>query len=273
MRDRFREAGIATAELDARLLAQHVFGLDAMALVRREREPLPESWAEQFEAHVARRLAGEPVSRILGRREFWGLDFSLDAATLDPRPETEQLVAEAISHIERRAHPRFVDLGTGTGAIAISVLHDVGAATAIATDLSADALAVARRNAERHGVAGRLDLREGPWWQAVPAGEPFDLIVSNPPYIASETISRLQPEVRLFDPNLALDGGWDGLDAYRAIAAQAARRLRPDGLLLLEIGANQGQALRRLLQRAGFARIDILKDLAGLDRVVRASHS
>ncbi len=264
MRDRFRAAEIGTAELDARILAQTAFGIDSMALVRREREALPEQWGIDLERLALRRLAGEPVSRIVGEREFWGLRFGLNAATLDPRPETEMLVAEAVAFAEGKRAPRLVDLGTGSGAIVIAFLDAIPQAKAIATDLSEEALAEARKNAERHGVAERIEFRQGAWWQAVPHTELFDIIVSNPPYIASETIPALQPEVRLFDPKLALDGGWDGLEAYRAIAAQAARRLNPGGVALLEIGANQGVSAGRILARAGFGRVEVLKISRGL---------
>lgn len=273
MRDRFREAGLDTPELDARLVAQHVFGLDAMALVRREREIVPPDWATELERAALRRLAGEPVSRIIGEREFWGLKLALNGATLDPRPETEQLVADAVAFAEQVRSPRVLDLGTGTGAIAIAILSALPKATAIATDISEDALAAARVNAERHGVVARLELRQGAWWQAVPHTELFDLIVSNPPYIASGQIETLQPEVRLFDPKAALDGGWDGLECYRAIATQAARRLNPGGRLMLEIGASQAKTVGRIFSRAGFGRIEVQKDLAGLDRLVLFSHS
>ncbi|MEO6015141.1 MAG: peptide chain release factor N(5)-glutamine methyltransferase [Devosia sp.] len=273
MRDRFRAADMDSPELDARLLAQIAFGIDAMALVRRERETIPEQWATDLERFAQRRLAGEPISRIVGEREFWGLRFHINAATLDPRPETEMLVAEAIHFGEAKRSIKIADLGTGSGAIAIAVADGLPKSKIVATDIADEALAAAKKNAERHDVAGRIDFRQGAWWQAVPHTELFDLIISNPPYISSETIGTLSPEVRLFDPKLALDGGWDGLEAYRAIASQAARRLNPGGLVLLEIGSNQGETVTRIFARAGFGRVEVQKDLAGLDRMVIASHS
>ena len=273
VRDRFRASGLETPELDARLLAQAAFGIDAMALVRRERDLVGDEPARTLEQFAQRRLVGEPVSRIVGRREFWGLDFALNDSTLDPRPETEMLVAEAMAFLETKPAPHFIDLGTGTGAIAISILTALKKARGVATDLAEEALAGARQNAERHGVAARLEFRQGAWWQAVPHTALFDLIVSNPPYIATDEISKLSAEVRVFDPKLALDGGWDGLEAYRAIASQAARRLNPGGLAVLEIGYNQGEIISKIFGRVGFGRVEVIKDLAGLDRVVLASHS
>jgi release factor glutamine methyltransferase len=273
VRDRFRAAGVDSPELAARLLAQKAFGLDAMALVRREREPAPEPGATDLERFAQRRLAGEPVARIVGEAEFWGLRLGLNEATLVPRPETEALVAEAVDFLERRRAPKLCDLGTGSGAIAIGILSSVPKARAIATDVSEEAVNMARENAERHGLTGRIELRTGAWWQAVPHTEVFDLVVSNPPYIATEVIPTLAPEVRLFDPKAALDGGWDGLEGYRAIASQAARRLVPDGLLLLEIGYNQAEIVIRMLGRAGFGRVEVQKDISGLDRMVLAHHS
>lgn len=244
-----------------------------MALVRRERDAVSAEWASNLEAAAARRLSGEPVSRIIGEREFWGLKFTLNEATLDPRPETELLVAEAIALGEKHRSARILDLGTGSGAIALAILSALPKAKATATDSSEAALDMARRNAGRHGLAPRIEFRLGSWWQAVPHTEMFDLIASNPPYIASDVIPTLAPEVRLFDPAAALDGGWDGLEGYRAIASQAARRLVPDGLLLLEIGFNQADIVVKMLSRAGFGRVTVQKDLAGLDRMVLASHS
>lgn len=273
MRDNFRDAGLETPELDARLLAQQALGLDAMSLVRRERELSSEAGKATLLGYAERRLTGEPVSRIIGEKPFWGHEFIVEASTLVPRPETELLVGEAIAFLETRFAPKILDLGTGTGAIAISIVGAVNTALAVATDLSAEALEVARRNAERHGVETRIAFQQGSWWEAVGPGEMFDLIVSNPPYIASAEIEILAPEVRLFDPRAALDGGWDGLEAYRAIVSEAKRRLLPKGLVLLEIGASQGEAVSRLVERAGFSNVGVLQDLQGLDRVVRATHS
>jgi release factor glutamine methyltransferase len=273
VRDRFRAAGIDTAELDARLLAQTALGTDPMGLVRREREPMPADAAARLNALMQRRLVGEPISRIVGEKEFWSLKFAVNEATLVPRPETEQLVGEAIGFLETRKGQRFLDLGTGSGAIAISIAVGLPRATGIATDISTAAIEAAKINATRHGVGGRLEFRQGTWWQAVPHTEMFDLIVSNPPYIATAQIEELPKDVRAFDPRPALDGGWDGVEAFRAIASQAARRLLRGGEILLEVGYNQGDVVQKMFLRAGFAAAEIIKDLNGLDRVVRASHS
>jgi release factor glutamine methyltransferase len=192
---------------------------------------------------------------------------------LVPRPETEMLVDFGLAFLARREAPKLLDLGTGTGCIAIALLHEVPAAQAVAVDLSAEALAMAHANAERHGVAARLDLRQGSWFAPIAAEEKFDLLVANPPYIESAAIAGLQAEVQHFDPLLALDGGPDGLAPYRIIAAEAPTHLLPHGLVAVEIGADQGAAVAALFATAGLDDIEIKKDLAGLDRVVIAHHS
>lgn len=273
MRDLFRRAGIDTPELDARLLAETAFSMHRLELVNREREPASGEALERLKAMAERRLRGEPVVRILGAKEFFGLQFSLNAATLVPRPETELLVVRTLALLEGRHHKRILDLGTGTGCIAISVLTESPSATAVAVDAAGEALVCARANAEHHGVAKRLDAREGSWFEPLEAGDKFDVIVSNPPYIARKTIETLSPEVKDHDPRLALDGGPDGLDAYRTIFAQAARWLKPEGWVVVEIGADQGPQVRALLQKAGFEDVIVEKDLADLDRVVYGHHS
>lgn len=220
---------------------------------------------------LQRRMAGESVARIIGEREFYGLAFSLNAATLEPRPETELLVDLAIAALPKGG--RLLDLGTGTGCIPISILANRPDASAIATDLSAGALAAARHNAARHDVTGRLDFRQGDWFEALdPATGLFDLIVSNPPYINSDIIATLAEDVRQFDPLLALDGGPDGLAPYRILANAARGWLKDGGQMLVEIGYDQGQVVPALFAAAGFSEVGVHQDLNGLDRVVCAHH-
>lgn len=230
--------------------------------------------AAALDALLARRLAGEPVARILGEKEFYGLSFVLNEATLVPRPETELLVDLALDWLRGRGDAVILDLGTGTGCIPIAILANAPRVRAVAVDLSARALDAARENAVRHGVAERMELCEGSWFDPLPKSEGggFDLIASNPPYIESAAIATLAPEVRDHDPHLALDGGPDGLEPYRIIAAGAAARLVPGGALMVEVGSAQGAAVAGIFTGAGFSNLVIHKDLAGLDRVVIGHH-
>ena len=270
VRDRFRDAELDTPELDARLLAEAAFGLDALGLVNRERDEASPERLAALEDLAARRLAGEPVARILGHKEFYGLDFVLNDATLVPRPETELLVDVGLEALKALAAPLMLDLGTGSGCVAIAILKHAPHARAIATDLSDAAIAAARENGKRHGVLDRLILRAGSWCGPLLPEESFDLVVSNPPYVESDIIEELQPEVSEYDPRLALDGGEDGLSAYRAIAAGVPARLRPGATLAVEVGSEQGIQVGALFSTAGLVNVDIRKDLAGLDRVVMA---
>lgn len=216
----------------------------------------------------ARRLAGEPVARILGEKEFWGLAFQLNSATLVPRPETEALVELGIAELSSHEAPRFLDLGTGSGCIPIALLTELPQANAVAVDLDPQAIAAAGINARRHKVAERLSLRQGSWFSPIERGEVFDLVLSNPPYIESADILELDREVRDHDPILALDGGTDGLDAYRVIVREVPSVLVSGGMLALEIGSRQGRAVLDLMERRGFSEVAVARDLAGLDRVV-----
>jgi release factor glutamine methyltransferase len=270
VRDLFRRAGIDTAELDARLFAEAAFAMDRLELVNRERETVPPDQLKTFEEFARRRLMGEPVVRILGEKEFWGLAFRLNAATLVPRPETELVVERALEAVGRLDHPRILDLGTGTGCIPISILTEYSDITAIGIDLEPEALEMARFNANRHGVGKRFSTLVGSWFDPLEPGERFDLITSNPPYIESAEIATLMVEVREHDPRLALDGGADGLAAYRAIAAEASLFLKPEGVLLLEIGSSQASAVSDILVGAGFPEVEVAHDLAGHDRVITA---
>lgn len=256
---RLRDAGCETPDLDARLLLQGAAGLSREDLILEPDRHLAGEQITAFEAMIARREAREPVSRIRGEREFHGRSFRVTPDTLDPRPDTETLAETALALLPKAG--RFLELGAGTGAVAITLLAERPDAYGIATDVSAAALAVTAENAERHGVADRLVLLTGSWF--APVKGVFDLILSNPPYIPAAEIATLSPDVRCFDPRLALDGGADGLDAYRAIAAGAAAHLTPGGHVVVEIGAGQGLEIAAIFVAAGFRLVDQRQDLGG----------
>lgn len=270
VRDLFRRAGIDTAELDARIFAEVAFGMDRLTLVNRERDAATAAQLKSLEALATRRLKGEPVARIIGERGFWGLAFKLNDATLVPRPETEMLVQRGLEVVGPLDHPKLLDLGTGSGCIAISLLTEFSDLSAVAVDLSKEALDMARFNAKRHEVIGRLETRQGSWFDPIEVGERFDLIVSNPPYIESAAIETLMVEVRDHDPRLALDGGPDGLRPYRAIARDAAQHLTSEGVVLLEIGTGQGSDVTDIFAAAGFNAVQVETDLSGHERMVVA---
>jgi release factor glutamine methyltransferase len=273
LRDVFRAAGLETPELDASFIMRGLLDLDLTGLVRAAARPLLDGQAEALRAAAARRLAGEPVGRILGRQEFWGLTFDLGPDTLVPRPDTETVVEAALALLDdggtRDRALVLADLGTGTGAILAALLHELSGAFGVGIDIAPGALRVAQANLVRLGLAGRSALVRGSYADALAPGR-FDLVVSNPPYIESGAIAGLMTEVRTHDPALALDGGADGLAAYRALAAPAWTALRPGGALVLEIGHRQGASVAALLATLDFERIAVLPDLAGNDRVVRA---
>jgi len=249
----FRRDGLATPELDARLLVAHALGLDHASLAAQAARTLTAAEADAIAALAARRLAREPVARIIGVKEFWGLNFALNPATLVPRPETETVVEAALDALARgrgRGGALTVaDLGTGSGALLLALLSELPMARGFGTDLSREALICARHNAAALGLAGRASFVACDYGAAL-AG-PFDIVVSNPPYVARDDMAALAPEVRVFDPALALDGGPDGLDAYRAITATARHLLSPDGVLVLELGIGQQGAVESLLAAAG----------------------
>ena len=230
---------------------------------------IPAADAERVADVLARSLAHEPLSRILGIREFWGLDFMLSADTLDPRPETETVVEAVIARLaDRDRDYRILDLGTGSGCLLLALLTELPAASGIGVVGAAGAVAAAQRNAERLGLPGRADFRVGDW--AAGVVERFDVVVANPPYIAAADLASLPPEVRDFDPRRALDGGADGLAAYRAIAAELPRLLAADGVFAGEIGFGQDEAVRGII--AGPKRVieRSVPDLAGIPRCVVA---
>jgi release factor glutamine methyltransferase len=266
---RLRECGIDSADLDARMLMGTALGLDLTGLMTATMRIITPHEAACLESFTQRRLAGEPVARILGVREFWGLALQLSPATLVPRPDTETVVELALE-IWRDQHsrrPRILDIGTGSGAILLALLSELHDATGVGTDISPMALCTARDNAVRLGLAPRAAFIACNYASALPGA--FDLIVSNPPYIRSADIPRLDQEVREYDPPGALDGGADGLDAYRAIVPEAARLLTPGGTLVVEAGSGQSEAIAGLMSASGLTSVRPPKaDLAGIPRAV-----
>jgi release factor glutamine methyltransferase len=265
----FRANGIDTPELDARLLVGHALSLDHARLAASDRRLLGTDETNAIAALAERRLAHEPVARIIGFKEFWSLQFRIDAATLVPRPETETVVEAALAAIgsgePRSRDLRILDIGTGSGAILLALLTELSNAFGVGSDMSLPALAVARDNARRFGLSRAAFVACN---MAAALRGPFDLIVSNPPYIASGDIATLPPDVRLFDPKLALDGGADGLDGYREIAANAPSLLKPGGSLVVELGAGQAEMVTALFASRGLAPARPRPDLSGLPRAL-----
>lgn len=267
----FRAAGLDSPQLDARLLIGHALGLDHAALAAAASRLLDAAEQRAIAALARRRLAHEPVARIVGMKEFWSLTLSIDATTLVPRPETETVVEAALAAVDdggvRTRALRLADLGTGSGAILLALLTELPNAFGVGTDVSLQALAVARANARglRLNRAALVACN-----MAAALRGPFDLIVSNPPYVASGDIAGLAPDVRLFDPRLALDGGADGLDCYRAIAAAAPALLVPNGVIVVELGAGQAGAVASLFAGAGLAPSPPRPDLTGVPRAIAA---
>jgi len=267
----FRNAGLASPELDARILVGHALGLDQAALAAAAERELSEREALRIAGLGERRLAHESVAAIVGRKEFWGLPLRVSEATLVPRPDTETVVEAALdaigaSHARARTL-RIADLGTGTGCLLAALLSELPNASGIGVDISLEALALARHNMDALGLAHRARLTCGHFAEAL-AGR-FDLIVSNPPYIATHEFELLAPEIRR-EPRIALDGGIDGLAAYRAIAADAPRLLAPGGAIVLEVGASQATSVAALLASAGLAPQLPKLDLAGVPRAIVA---
>jgi release factor glutamine methyltransferase len=273
--EQFRAAGIESSELDARVLIGHALGLDHAALAAAATQQLSDLTASQLERFTARRMSGEPVARIVGEKEFWSLPLTVTPAVLVPRPETETVVELALALLDGeglRTRPlRIADLATGSGAILLALLSDLPNARGTGTDIDADALEVARINARRLGLDGRSNFVRCDYGTALEG--PFDLVVSNPPYIATSDIATLAREVREHDPRHALDGGADGLTAYRAIAADAPRLLSAHGHLVLEIGAGQEPDVAKLLTSEGLAIAATRPDLSGITRAVAARKS
>lgn len=266
---RLRQAGLPAPDLDARILVQAACGASDIEMIREPGTMLTKAEEERLAEWERRRLAREPVSRILGSREFWGLTFAVTPATLDPRPDSETLVETALDLLRDVQSPRILDLGTGTGCLLLALLHERPDATGLGVDLSEGALAVAASNASALGLSARASFVESEWAANVEGR--FDLVISNPPYIVHADIAGLDEEVRLHDPMLALDGGADGLDAYRAIARLLPDHLTQTGHAVIELGAGQAQEVARLFESAGFRVPRVVPDLGGIPRALVAA--
>lgn len=269
----FRSAGIDTPELDARILVAHALAISRTALLAGPERELSRSDVASIDGYETRRRQREPVSRILGRRGFRALSLEIGAATLDPRPDTEIVVDAVVELAKENASPklRVLDLGTGSGAIIIAVLRELPGANGVGTDIDAATLQIAQRNAKQADVLQRAEFLQADWLSGV-TGK-FDIVVSNPPYVRSADVCALEPEVSRFDPRIALDGGGDGLDAYRAILAKARGRLKPGGWIVFEVGDEQATDVMALCRHYGFGNDEsprVWHDLGGRARCVAA---
>ena len=269
---RLRVAGVREARREAGSLLAHAAGRDRTFLITHADEELDAERLSTFRALVVRRAAGEPLQYITGRQEFYGLEFDVNADVLIPRPETELLVEAALEILKETESPCVCDVGTGSGCVAVALLHARGDARAYALDISPAALRVAAANAARHGVAGRMTTLVSDCFDALDAGEHagvrFDLIASNPPYVAESDLEGLQREVREHEPRVALTPGGDGLNVIRRLINESPRYIKPRGHLLLEIGFDQHEAVRGLIDPHVWTLLDIRKDLQGIPRAV-----
>lgn len=265
------EAGIPSPELDARILVGHATGLDRAGLIAEGRRLLDDDTLEEIARLAARRAGGEPVGRLLGHREFWGLEFALGPDTLEPRPDSETIIEAALDFVVARfgrdAPLRIADLGTGSGCLLVALLSELPHATGIGVDIAEGAVAVARSNAAANGVSARASFVVGSWTEELES-RGFDVIVANPPYIESSACRDLDREVVDFDPVAALDGGVDGLDAYRAIVADLPRVLKPGGALIFELGQGQRRDVEGLASANGLEIGSVRCDLAGIERAL-----
>ena len=266
-RDRLKAAGIDTPVMDARLLVEAAAGATRADLLNDPHRLLTNQQAQTLDAYLARREGREPIAYILGRQGFWSIMLSVGPAVLTPRPDTELVVTAALERIAPDAPARILDLGVGSGAILLAVLAERRAAIGLGVDISEEALAVARENAANLGLAARAALLRSDWTAGL-EDQGFDLVLSNPPYVRSGDIETLQPEVHRFEPHMALDGGPDGLDAYRRLAPEILRVLKPGGGFVVEIGHDQGADVIGLFEAAGAEDLELRKDLGGHDRIV-----
>jgi release factor glutamine methyltransferase len=271
----FRRECLATPRLDAEVLLAETLGVDRVGLYTHFDQPLQPEELARFKKWIRRRLQHEPMAYIIGKREFWSLTFKVTPDVLIPRPETEILVAEALKVLscpeQTERNFRILEIGTGSGAISVALAKELPSASLVATDLSEKALSIAQENALRHGVRERIHFLQGDLFGPLEKGSAFELIITNPPYIAHDDFPSLSPEVRDFEPRVALDGGKDGLTFFRKVLPRVGEFLSPEGWFLAEIGAGQEQKIRQMAQgNPELASCDFVPDLAGIERVFKA---
>ncbi len=266
IREQFKKSGIENPDLEARLILKQALNVPDADFITGAEKNISMQESSAIESFVQRRLAGEPLSKIFGEKEFWGLRFKVTKDVLDPRPDTETLVEAALKRFAHNPPKTILDLGTGSGCILIALLHEWKDARGTGVDISPDALEVAEYNARSHGVADRCRFIRSDWDEKI--HESFDLIVANPPYISSQDIPNLQPEVKNFDPILALDGGENGLDAYKSIVTTIKSRLNPHGKIFFEVGISQAESVMRLAVNAGLSVNESYIDLGGVTRIL-----
>jgi len=258
-----RDAGVEGADRDVQILLAHAIGSEpSRLLLMAEQEVLPEQF-RTFDGYLAAREQFQPVAQIIGSREFWGRRFKVTRDVLDPRPDTETLIEQALALGSQKS---VLDIGTGSGILALTLAAEWPAARVVAADISDNALEVARENALNLGVEQRVEFALSDWFEAIMGT--YDLIVSNPPYIAIQEMAGLSPDVRNWEPFIALTPGGDGLDAYRHISMRLSEFMTPDGVAIFEIGYAQGGAVQEIFRDAGFTQISLVQDINGLDRVV-----
>lgn len=270
-RQKLQEAGIDSAALDARILLQHAAGITPEKLISNSHDPVDTDIQDALAGYVKRRIAYEPVSRIMGKREFWSMDFMLSPGTLDPRPDSETVVEAIIEwadeHKRRNAPLKIIDLGTGTGCLLLAVLSELPNATGVGIDISSDSIMTAEANADALGFSERSDFRNQSWDSL--ETQDFDVVISNPPYIPETDSESLAPEVARFDPEDALYGGIDGLENYRKIARLLKNILSQNGAAFFEVGIGQFKDVQQIFEQEGFLPGGVKRDLAGIERCVR----
>ena len=271
LRKQFEQAGLPDCDAEARDLVMAATGLSRAQMITEGTEFISPEAFDRLQDYSARRLSGEPADNILGWREFYGRRFDISPDVLSPRQETEEVTAKALAQISAMQAPHILDLGTGSGAIITTILCERADAVGTAADISKAALDMAKKNAAAYGVTDRLTFLQSDWFDNI-EGQ-FDLIISNPPYIDSAAMAQLPREVLAFDPQISLHGGEDGLTPYRIIAAQAGQHLKPGGVLVFEIGFDQGRSVPDILRRAGFINAEMFRDIAGQPRIVTARAS